>query len=120
MAVGDGEKRVARQGEVAFESIKIGPLEVRPQEYQLLVEGRRLHLTVKEFETLLALAEHHDRVITREVIYRRVWGGRMRHSARAVDTIVAKLRGKLDAAAPGWTFLHTHYGIGYRLTPEQS
>jgi DNA-binding response OmpR family regulator len=101
------------------EIVTLGPLEVRPREYQLLVDGRRLHLTVKEFDTLLALVESPDRVITRDVIYQRVWGGRMRRNTRAVDTIVAKLRGKLGEAAPGWTFVHTHYGIGYRLSPEE-
>ena len=119
MARDGGEGDAVSEREVR-ERIVLGPLEVRPREYQLLVEGRRLHLTVKEFETLLALAENHDRVLTRDVIYKRVWGGRMRHSARAVDTVVAKLRGKLGDAAPGWTFLHTHYGIGYRLSPEQA
>jgi hypothetical protein len=29
------------------------------------------------------------------------------------------VRSKLARCAPGWTFIHTHFGIGYRFTPEQ-
>jgi DNA-binding response OmpR family regulator len=31
---------------------------------------------------------------------------------------VRKLRAKLDGAMPGWSFIHTHFGFGYRLSPE--
>ena len=42
----------------------------------------------------------------------------MRPRDRSVDVYVRKLRVKLDAALPGWTFIHTHFGFGYRLAAE--
>jgi DNA-binding response OmpR family regulator len=39
---------------------------------------------------------------------------------RSVDVFVRKVRHKLTAAAPQWTFIHTHFGIGYRLSPERA
>ena len=97
-----------------------GPLEIRPAELQVLADGQRANLTVREFEVFLALAEQRDRVVTREDVYRRVWSGQMARRDRSVDVFVRKLRHKLAQAAPDWAFIHTHFGIGYRFSPERS
>jgi len=44
----------------------------------------------------------------------------MPHRDRAVDVHVKRIRSKLAAVAPAWMFVHTHFGIGYRLAPEPS
>ncbi len=108
-APADGERRQA----LSFEN-----LELRPDEMQALVAGTRVGLTVREFQVLAALAGREDRVVRRAEIYRLVWGGEMKHRDRAVDVFVRKVRTKLAAAAPGWTYIHTHFGIGYRFAPE--
>jgi DNA-binding response OmpR family regulator len=94
-------------------------LEVRPSEYELLADGRRVGLTVREFQTFMALAERRDRVVTRPEIYLLVWRRQMAYRDRSVDVFVRKLRRKLDRAAPGWTYIHTHFGVGYRFSPER-
>jgi DNA-binding response OmpR family regulator len=99
--------------------IKTGNLEIRPREYQLLADGKRVGLTVREFQTFLVLAERPDRVVTRPEIYTLVWGGQMAYRDRSVDVFVRKLRRKLDAAAPGWVYIHTHFGVGYRFSAER-
>jgi DNA-binding response OmpR family regulator len=98
---------------------RIANVEIRPGEQQVLVDGKRAGLTVREFEILLVLADRFDRVVPRPEIYRLVWGGKMPHRDRSVDVFVRKVRSKLARCAPGWTFIHTHFGIGYRFTPEQ-
>ena len=98
--------------------LRFANLELRFDEMQALVDGTRVGLTVREFQVLAVLASHEDRVVRREEIYRRVWGGEMKHRDRAVDVFVRKLRSKLVAAAPGWAYIHTHFGIGYRFAPE--
>jgi DNA-binding response OmpR family regulator len=100
------------------EPIVAGPLEVRPDEYEVLANGVRVGLTVREFEVFLVLATSPDRVIPRPVIYQSVWHAPMPYRDRAVDVFVRKARLKLAAAAPDWTFIHTHFGIGYRFNPE--
>src|SRR4051812_43603487 len=60
-------------------------------------------------------AASQGRVIPREQIYERVWGYQMAHGDRSVDVFVRKLRRKLEAASPGWLYVHTHFGIGYRF-----
>jgi DNA-binding response OmpR family regulator len=101
------------------ELIRIANLEIRPSEYQLLADGRRVGMTIREFQTFFVLAQRADRVVTRPEIYERVWGGQMVHRDRSVDVFVRKARRKLAAAAPGWVYIHTHFGIGYRFSPEQ-
>lgn len=41
------------------------------------------------------------------------------HRDRSVDVFVRKVRGKLAAVSPHWTYIHTHFGIGYRYAPER-
>jgi DNA-binding response OmpR family regulator len=105
-----------RQGEA--QPLIFGNLELRPDEMQALVGGRRVGFTVREFQVLAALAAREDHVIRRSEIYRQVWGGEMKRRDRAVDVFVRKVRAKLGAAAPGWSYVHTHFGIGYRFAPE--
>jgi DNA-binding response OmpR family regulator len=49
-----------------------------------------------------------------------VWGRTLRDGDRSIDVYVHKLRSKLEGALPGWRFIHTHVGFGYRFTPERS
>ena len=57
-------------------------------------------------------------MIEREAIYQSVWGYAMAHGDRSVDVFVRKLRAKLQKQSPGWNYIHTHFGIGYRFEPE--
>ncbi|MBJ7331868.1 MAG: response regulator transcription factor [Solirubrobacteraceae bacterium] len=93
-------------------------IEVRPSEFEVLMGGRRVGLTRKEFQIFQCLEQRTDRVVTREEIYEQVWGGRMPRRDRSVDVFVRKVRIKLSRAAPGWVFIHTHFGVGYRYAPE--
>ena len=95
-----------------------GEIEIRPDQFEAHVGGKPLGLTRREFELLHALAEASGRVVEREDIYQRVWGYAMAHGDRSVDVFVRKLRSKLESASPGWTYIHTHFGIGYRFDPE--
>jgi DNA-binding response OmpR family regulator len=98
--------------------LRAGELEVRPSEFLVLVNGERLHLTVRELELLTALVERRDRIVTREELYREVWGEPYRKSDRSVDVYIGKLRQKLQDALPGRPFIHTHFGFGYRFAAD--
>jgi DNA-binding response OmpR family regulator len=97
----------------------IANVEVRPAELQVLIDGARVGFTVREFELFWLLAEQPDRVIQRPEIHQAIWGGEMPRRNRSVDVLVRKVRGKLEIVAPGWRYIHTHFGIGYRFTPER-
>lgn len=100
--------------------IQVGILEVRPDEGFALVDGRPLRLSVREFGLLAELARNEGRVVSREALYRAVWGANLRLGDRTIDVYVRRLRVKLSEQLPGWSFIHTHIGFGYRLQPEVS
>jgi DNA-binding response OmpR family regulator len=109
-------QHVAPAGEV----IKAGELEVRPSEFLAIAGGRALSLSIRELDLLAALARRPDRIVSREELYRTVWGEPLRATDRSVDVYVHKLRTKLAKALPEWSFIHTHFGFGYRFSPERS
>ena len=57
-------------------------------------------------------------MLEREDIYQRVWGYTMARGDRSVDVFVRKLRSKLEQISPGWRYVHTHFGVGYRFAAE--
>ena len=93
-------------------------VEVHPGEYLAVAGGQPLNLTARELEVLTALIEREGRIVSREELYRTVWGERYRKSDRSVDVYVGKLRQKLDEALPGRRFIHTHFGFGYRFQEQ--
>jgi DNA-binding response OmpR family regulator len=101
------------------EVIAVGPLEILPDEHLVRVRGRALNVSVRELRLLTELARRADRIVTREELFRLVWGREMRRGDRSVDMYVRKLRCKLEAVLPGWGFIHTHFGFGYRLAAER-
>lgn len=98
--------------------IRTGALEIRPSEFVALANGRPLALTVRELSLLTALARRDGRIVSRAELYAVVWGAPYRKQERSVDVYVRKLRTKLSEALPEWTFIHTHFGFGYRFAPE--
>jgi DNA-binding response OmpR family regulator len=97
--------------------MRAGAVEVRPEEFIALVDGRPLTLTVRELQLLAALVERAGRIVSREELYRVVWGEAYRKSDRSVDVYVGKLRHKLEQALPGRQLIYTHFGFGYRFSP---
>jgi DNA-binding response OmpR family regulator len=103
---------------VATQTVQVGEVEIRPDQFQAFVDGASVDLTRREFELIQLLAEAQGQVLQREEIYQRVWGYAMIHGDRSVDVFVRKLRQKLERVSPRWRYIHTHFGIGYRLAAE--
>lgn len=100
------------------ETLHAGALEIRLGQGLVLAGGQPLVLSVREFELLVAMTQRLGAVVTREELYRSVWGSELRQGDRSVDVYVSKLRSKLEAAMPDRRFIHTHPGFGYRFQPQ--
>ena len=100
------------------EVIEVGPLEIVPEDHLARASGRTLTLSIRELRLLTELARRADRIMSREELFTLVWGRELRPGDRSVDVYVRKLRVKLEDALPGWSFIHTHFGFGYRLAAE--
>jgi DNA-binding response OmpR family regulator len=103
----------------ALQRRRIDNAEILPEELQVLIDGRRVGLTVREFQLCLLLAERLDKVVRRAEIYDLMWGGPIPARDRSVDVLICRVRAKLERAAPEWRYIHTHVGIGYRFAPER-
>jgi len=102
---------VERRGEaLQFEELVIDPRNV-----QAYVDGLSAELTPMEFRLLHALALDAGRVVTRDELMQRIWGRRHRYRDRTVDVFVRKLRDKIDRRSSRHLFIHTRYGVGYKL-----
>lgn len=101
------------------EILDVGPLQIVPDEHLARADGRALMLSIRELRLLTELARRADRIVAREDLFSLVWGREMRARDRSVDVYVRKLRVKLEGALPGWRFIHTHFGFGYRLAAER-
>jgi DNA-binding response OmpR family regulator len=98
--------------------VAAGEVIIRSDRFQAFVGDQSIDLTRREFELIELLASAEGRVLEREEIYSRLWGYTMVRGDRSVDVFVRKLRQKLEKASPGWRYIHTHFGIGYRFAAE--
>jgi DNA-binding response OmpR family regulator len=99
-------------------AIEAGELAIRPDRYDVYVGAVAASLSRREYELLYLLAAADGRVLERGDIYQRVWGYTMARGDRSVDVFVRKLRQKLEKVSPGWRYVHTHFGVGYRFAAE--
>jgi len=85
-----------------------------------LAHGQTLMLSARELYLLIELARRTGRIVERDELSKLAWGRPLRPGDRSVDVYVRKLRVKLEQTCPGWRFIHTHVGFGYRLAAERS
>jgi DNA-binding response OmpR family regulator len=102
----------ARQGETGHAVVRLGAVTINVETYQVMVGGRRLDLTYKEFELLRFLAQNQGRVFTRVGLLREVWGYDFYGGTRTVDVHVRRLRAKLGPEHEH--LIETVRGVGYR------
>jgi DNA-binding response OmpR family regulator len=93
--------------------LRVGDLELDPVSREVLLRGRRIDLSQKEFALLRALAVEPTRVLTKEELLRDVWGYRSLGTTRTLDSHACRLRHKLGA--DGDRFVVNVWGVGYRL-----
>jgi DNA-binding response OmpR family regulator len=112
--------RRRRLGDVPLDeqAVDAGELVIRPDRFDAYAGEQAAGLSRREYELLWQLALAEGRVLERERIYERVWGYTMVRGDRSVDVFVRKLRAKLERISPGWRYVHTHFGIGYRFAAE--
>jgi DNA-binding response OmpR family regulator len=101
-------------GQESLEVLEIGPLVINSTERTVLSKDTPLSLTPKEFDLLLLLARHPNRVFGREELLEKVWGYTFGNT-RTVDEHVKRLRQKLEPAGLDWELITTVWGVGYKL-----
>ncbi|GGH75520.1 two-component system alkaline phosphatase synthesis response regulator PhoP [Pullulanibacillus pueri] len=101
------------------EIIKIGELEVLPEEYKAFFRGEEMELTPKEFELLLFLSRNKKRVMSRDQLLSAVWDYDFAGDTRIVDVHISHLREKIEDNTKKPIYIKTIRGFGYKMeTPK--
>ncbi|MER7488633.1 response regulator transcription factor [Streptomyces sp. NPDC126497] len=103
-------------GAVVGQEIRVGELYLDPAARLVLLGGREVRLTRREFDLLAALAANPGVVLERRALIARVWGENWFGSTRTIDVHVGSLRGKLGRSE----WIQTVRGVGYKLTNPDS
>ncbi len=93
-------------------TLQIGELQVLVQQHQVLAAGRKVTLTLKEFELLKYLMENQGIVLSRDRLLGHVWGYDFDGETRTVDVHIRTLRQKLGGCGE---LIETVRGVGYRI-----
>ncbi len=106
-----------RQASSGSEVLHFGNLTLDTAARELRVGERRVELTAKEYDLLELFMRHPNQVLTREVIYDRVWGYDFGGESNIIEVYVRYLRQKLEAHGEP-RVIHTVRGAGYILREE--
>lgn len=100
---------------IVQEEIKIKDLIIYPDQYEASYQEQKLDLTPKEFELLLYLAHHKNRVLTRDQLLSAVWNYDFTGDTRIVDVHISHLREKIEENTKKPMYIKTIRGLGYKL-----
>ena len=107
-------RRLPGTGEHAA-AVAAGPLTVDPARRQARLDGRDIELTAHEFDLLYLLAANRGIVFSRESLVQRVWGDELHVTERSVDSLVKRVRRKIEADPGNPRFVLTVWGAGYKF-----
>ena len=90
-------------------------VEVDPARRRVRVRGRDVELTAQEFRLLHVLAAHPGIVFSREALLARVWPDQTFVTPRSVDTLVKRLRKRIEVDTEAPALVLTVWGAGYKF-----
>jgi DNA-binding response OmpR family regulator len=90
-------------------------VEVDPARRRVRVRGRDVELTAQEFRLLHVLASHPGIVFSREALLARVWTDQTFVTPRSVDTLVKRLRKRIEVDTEAPALVLTVWGAGYKF-----
>ncbi len=102
-------------GTGAGRAISVHGVDIDPARRRVRVRGQEVELTTQEFKLLHLLASHPGIVFSREALLARVWPGQTFVTERSVDTLVKRLRKRVEANTETPTLVLTVWGAGYRF-----
>jgi len=95
--------------------VRVHGVEIDPARRRVRVDGRDVELTDQEFRLLHLLATHAGIVFSREALLAKIWRGDTFVTVRSVDTLVKRLRRRVEPDAAHPRYLLTVWGVGYKF-----
>ena len=95
--------------------IKVGVLTLDLDRFEVMVDNKRVDLTLREYEVLKFLASEPGQVVAREVLLEKVWGYEYYGDIRTVDVTVRRIREKIEKDTSDPKILMTKRSVGYYI-----
>lgn len=95
--------------------LRAGGIEINKAAHEVMIDGKSIDLSYKEFELLTYFMENQGIALSREKILNSVWNYDYFGDARTIDTHVKKLRSKLGEKGD---YIRTIWGMGYKFEVE--
>ncbi len=105
-----------RNGDDITQLVRVHDVDIDPARRRVRVAGRDVELTDQEFRLLYLLATHAGIVFSREALLAKVWRGDTFVTVRSVDTLVKRLRRRIEADPANPRLLLTVWGVGYKFS----
>lgn len=109
-------RRVAATQESPAAVVEDGDFYINPESRLVRVRGQEVHLTPKEFELLMFMARHPNKVLTHRVLLNAVWGGESVQQPEYLRVFINQLRKKIEPGDPP-RYILTDPWVGYRFEP---
>jgi two-component system KDP operon response regulator KdpE len=109
-------RRVAVAKEELTEPVESGDFYINPQARMVRVRGKEIHLTPKEFDLLVFMARHPNKVLTHRVLLNAVWGGESVQQPEYLRVFINQLRKKIESGDKP-QYIVTDPWVGYRFHP---
>jgi two-component system OmpR family response regulator/two-component system alkaline phosphatase synthesis response regulator PhoP len=103
-------------GDDITQPVRVHDVDIDPARRRVRVAGRDVELTDQEFRLLYLLATHAGIVFSREALLAKVWRGDTFVTVRSVDTLVKRLRRRIETDPANPRLLLTVWGVGYKLS----
>ncbi len=101
------------------EVLEVGDVRLDPERHEVVIRGTPVQLPLKEFELLEVLLTNAGRVLPRDTLIDRVWGGDYVGDTKTLDVHVKRLRAKVEDDPANPTRIVTIRGLGYKYeTPR--
>ena len=97
------------------EIVEIRGLKIDKTARRVYVDGEEKIFTTKEFDLLTFLAEHPNRVYTKDELFREIWGMESMGDVATVTVHIKKIREKIEYNTANPQYVETIWGVGYRF-----
>jgi DNA-binding response OmpR family regulator len=109
------DRNEAPTGQTAARQVRSRDVALDPERREAVIRGGRVDLTKQEFDMLCLLAARPGIVFSRSALLTKAWSGNTYVTERTVDTVISRLRRKVERDAMNPELILTVWGVGYKF-----
>ena len=110
-------RRAPADSDSAKNVLEAGDFSIRLEERRVTIRGQEVRLTPKEYDLMVYLLSHPEKVLTHRTLLAAIWGGEYTEQYEYLRVLVGQLRKKIEADPAAPKYILTEPSIGYRFQP---